>query len=408
MDNSYDIVIIGGGLMGCATAYYYQKVHPHHKVVILERNEICSAATSRAAALITIIRSKKEFIPLSIETYKAIEELESVLSDNLELKKVGVLHVARKDSAINDLNQLMEIAREYHQPCTWLSKSQTTQKVPWLHVTDHDGMAFFPNEAYCDPYLLGTFFARAAVKLGVKILKNVEVSDWYLQNGKISGVIADRDTFFADHFVLATGTWSPVLCRSLDIHPPMAPVRSQYWITERNIDLFPENSPIVILPDANAYTRPEGNSLLFGIREKKSFYVSPSLNPKEWHGYPFSPDKGMTDLENNIDRMVPFFPTIEEIGIQHYIAGFSGYTPDNYLTFGTHPKHENLSIMAGCVGAGISVCGGVGKSLAYLASGNKSPFDISSFSLQRYGDINCFDESWLQRCADARSIKESG
>ena len=78
MSNIYDLVIIGGGLMGCATAYYYQKLNPNHKVIIIERNELCSAATSRAAALITIVRSKKEFIPLSLETYDAIEELRCV------------------------------------------------------------------------------------------------------------------------------------------------------------------------------------------------------------------------------------------------------------------------------------------------------------------------------------------
>jgi 4-methylaminobutanoate oxidase (formaldehyde-forming) len=64
--------------------------------------------------------------------------------------------------------------------------------------------------------------------------------------------------------------------------------------------------------------------------------------------------------------------------------------------------------MAGCVGAGISVSGGVGKSIAMLASGKPSPYDISAFDLMRYGQINCFDETWLERCTAARSVKESG
>ncbi|MES1226996.1 MAG: FAD-dependent oxidoreductase, partial [Bacteroidota bacterium] len=64
-----DVVIIGGGLFGCAIAYYYTKHNPGKKIVILERNEICNSATSRAAALVTRIRSKKHFIPLSLETY---------------------------------------------------------------------------------------------------------------------------------------------------------------------------------------------------------------------------------------------------------------------------------------------------------------------------------------------------
>ena len=408
MNNKYDLVIIGGGLMGCSTAYYYQKLNPKHKVVIIERNELCSAATSRAAALITIIRSKREFIPLSLETYSVIQELEYLLSESLDVKKVGVMHIARQEHTINSLHQLIDTAKKFNQPCEILDASEARKRVPWLHATSQDVIAYMPNESYCDPYLLGSFFARAASKLGVQILKDCEIESWHIHDEKISGVKSKNEVYIASQFVLATGTWSPVMCRPLGINPPMAPVRSQYWITERRPLLFPENSPIVILPDAQAYTRPESQALLFGIREKKSFYVSPDQNPKEWHGFAFSPDRGMNDLESNIERLTPFFPDIMEVGIQHYIAGFSGYTPENYLSFGKHPDFPNLSIMAGCVGAGVSVCGGVGKSLAALASGFHTPYDISAFSLDRFGQIDCFDDSWLRRCADARSVKESG
>ena len=69
-----DAVIIGGGVFGCAIAYYYTKNNPGKKIIVLERNEICNSATSRAAALVTRIRSKKHFVPLSFETYHAIAE----------------------------------------------------------------------------------------------------------------------------------------------------------------------------------------------------------------------------------------------------------------------------------------------------------------------------------------------
>ena len=408
MSNMYDLVIIGGGLMGCATAYYYQKLNPSHKVIIIERNELCSAATSRAAALITIVRSKKEFIPLSLETYNAIEELENLLSEKLNIRKVGVMHIARQKNTIDGLYQLTDIAREFNQPFEFLGTNEAMNRVPWLQPTDQDVIAYMPNEAYCDPYLLGSFFARSAALLGVRIKRNCEVEGWNVMGGKICGVKTKDEIYLGDQFILATGTWSPVLCSPLGIHPPMAPMRSQYWITEKNPMLFPESSPIVILPDAQAYARPEGQSLLFGIREKNSFFVSPDQNPTDWLDFRFSPDKGMSDLEANIERLVPFFPLATEVGIQHYIAGFSGYTPDNYLTFGKHVNYPNLSIMAGCVGAGVSVCGGVAKSLAALASGRQSPYDIDSFRMDRFGEIDCFDKSWLTRCAEARSVKASG
>ena len=75
-----DAVIIGAGVFGCAIAYYYTKNNPGKKVIVLERNEICNAATSRAAALVTRIRTKKHFIPLSLETYRAVAQMEKQLN----------------------------------------------------------------------------------------------------------------------------------------------------------------------------------------------------------------------------------------------------------------------------------------------------------------------------------------
>ncbi len=74
-----DVVVIGGGIFGCAIAYYYTKNNPGKKIIVLERNELCNSATSRAAALMTIVRSKKSYIPLSLETYKAVAEMEKQL-----------------------------------------------------------------------------------------------------------------------------------------------------------------------------------------------------------------------------------------------------------------------------------------------------------------------------------------
>ena len=74
-----DVVVIGGGIFGCAISYYYSKNNPGKKIVVLERNEICNAATSRAAALMTIVRNKRSYIPLSLETYRVVADMEKQL-----------------------------------------------------------------------------------------------------------------------------------------------------------------------------------------------------------------------------------------------------------------------------------------------------------------------------------------
>jgi 4-methylaminobutanoate oxidase (formaldehyde-forming) len=188
---------------------------------------------------------------------------------------------------------------------------------------------------------------------------------------------------------------------------PMAPVRSQYWITERD-DLFPLNSPIVILPDAQAYARPEGGALLFGIREKKSMSVSPKDIPSDISHYSFSMDRGMSDLMEVVDLLARFFPKIYDIGIKFYIAGFSGYTPDNNLSMGAVPNVQHLYAATGCAGAGISVAGGIGLAFAEMMAGRANPYDFTEFTMNRFGQIDPFSKEWLDRCALARSQKRSG
>ena len=402
-----DVVVIGGGIFGCAIAYYYTKNNPGKKIVVLERNELCNSATSRAAALMTIVRSKRPYIPLSLETYQAVADMEKQLGESLDMRTVGIVHLAASDQKVKDLRNLIEIAEEFKQPARYISNEEAHKMCPWLKTDEAIKIGFIPNEAYCDPYLLGTFYARCAKMQGADIRQGVEVNELIMDGNNIAGVSTSGGNIFADKIIIAAGAWAPIFAAQAGIGLPMAPVRSQYWITEK-ADIFPVNSPMVILPDAQAYTRPEGGSLLFGIRETNSFSVSPKDIPSDISHFSFSPDRGAADLSEVIDKLGRFFPKVYDIGLKYYIAGFSGYTPDGNLSMGIAHGVTNLLLATGCVGAGIAVSGGVGLAFSEMAAGRPNPYDFSAFDIERYGKIDPFSKEWLQKCADARSKKVSG
>jgi 4-methylaminobutanoate oxidase (formaldehyde-forming) len=409
-----NVVVIGGGIFGCAIAYYYTLNNPGKKIVVLERNELCNAATSRAAALMTIIRSKRSYIPLSLETYRIVAEMERQLGESLDMRTVGIMHVAASDAKVKDLEALMAIAEEFKQPTHYISNEEAHKMAPWLKTDEAIKIGFVPGEAYCDPYLLGTFFARCAKMQGADIRQDVEVKELIMEGNTAIGVttanacLPDRQgNIYADKVIVATGAWAPVLAAQAGIGLPMAPVRSQYWITEK-ADIFPVNSPMVLLPDAHAYARPEGGSLLFGIREANSLSASPKEIPSDISHFPFSPDRGTADLGEVIERLGRFFPAVYDIGLKYYIAGFSGYTPDGNLSMGVVSGVNNLLLATGCVGAGISIAGGVGLAFAEIAAGRPNPYDFSDFDIQRFGKIDPFSKEWLDKCAMARSKKVSG
>jgi 4-methylaminobutanoate oxidase (formaldehyde-forming) len=402
-----DAVVIGGGIFGCAIAYYYTRNNPGKKIIVLERNEICNSATSRAAALVTRIRSKKHFIPLSLETYHAVTEMEKQLGESMDMKQAGVLHVAASEPSVAALDDLMKIANEFNEPAEYLSHEAVQEKLPWLKTDEVLRFGFMPREAYCDPYLLGTFFARCAKMQGADIRQGIEANELLMDGDTAIGVSTNAGKIFADRIVIAAGAWSPIFAMQAGVGLPMAPVRSQYWITERD-DLFPVHSPIVILPDAQAYARPEGGALLFGIREKKSMSVSPKDIPSDISHFTFSMDRGVGDLMEVVDSLARFFPKIYDIGLKFYIAGFSGYTPDNNLSMGAVPNVQHLYAATGCAGAGISVAGGVGLAFAEMMAGRTNPYDFTEFNINRFGRIDPFSKEWLDRCALARSQKRSG
>lgn len=402
-----DVVVIGGGIFGCAIAYYYTRNHPGKKIIVLERNELCNAATSRAAALMTVVRARRSYIPLSMETYRVVPELEARLGESLGMKVVGMMHVAASEARVAELEELMSVATAFGQPAHYISGAQAQQMAPWLNTKDALKIAFMPNEAYCDPYLLGTFFARCARQNGAEIIQGCAVRDLLYENDMLTGVHTSSGRVEADIVIDAAGAWAPIWGAKARVGIPMAPVRSQYWITER-ADIFPEHSPIVLLPDAQAYARPEGGALLFGVREQQSVYSSPETIPADISDFVFSEDKGMNDLAENADRLARFFPAFYETGIKHYVAGFSGYTPDGQLAIGKVSSVKNFLVAGGCCGAGIAVSGGVGRALAEMAAGAEPTYDLSAFHPERFGAIDPFSADWLKKCAMARSKKTSG
>jgi 4-methylaminobutanoate oxidase (formaldehyde-forming) len=333
--------------------------------------------------------------------------MELLLGESLNIKKVGILHIAATENKVKDLDELVKIAAEFEEHSEFVSVEKAERMVPWLDASTTLQMAFMPDEAYCDPYLLGTFFARSAKFLGADIRQGVEVTDLLMEGNTVIGVDTSDGIIEADKVIIASGAWAPILAKKAGVNLSLAPVRSQYWITERN-EIFPENSPMVVLPDVNAYLRPESGALLFGIRERLSMAISPVDVPNDISGFQFSIDKGINDLSEVIDGLAKFFPRVNDIGLKYYIAGFSAYTPDNYLSMGTTPFAHNILFATGCVGAGIAVCGGVGLAFAELAAGNKNPYDFSAFNIHRFGNIDPFSQEWLQRCAAARAVKNSG
>ncbi len=403
-----DAVVVGGGLLGLAVAYYLSKLGTG-KVVLVERRLLAEQNTSRAAGLLTQARTKACTVPLVQETYRVVAELESLLGESLGLRRVGSLYIAVSPESKRELALTAVVSRTYSICCDRISVRLARELAPWLAVNDADADCLYvPTDAFIDPCILAQAFARAARRAGVEILQQEAVLHIETTSGRTLGVITNNRRISSPIVIDAAGVWSAILAAEIGVALPMAPVRSHYWITEP-YETFPAHSPIVILPDARAYARPEVGSLLFGLRERESVSLDPRGLPGSMGELVINKEPmGWGYLEEGGDALRRFFPSIDGIGIAHYVEGLSSYTPDGLFTLGAMPGLEGFFAATGCSGAGIAACGGIGEMVAQLALGMRPTNNPAPFRIDRFGKIDPFDKAFRERCAQCRSGKTSG
>ena len=404
-----DILIVGGGIFGAAIAFALAQRGLGERVLLLERRQLAHAATSRAAALVTLVRDKAHYIALVQETYRAIETLRAEFDEDVGLRQVGALYVG-SGSAGQALHRLAQNCARCGIDSRALTRAAAIEKAPWLDASAFDTAIYFPQEAYVEPYQLCAAYARAAFSMGVQQRLAADVKHLCVENGQVTGVaLVDSDVLPARVVINAAGAWSGLLSAELGVPLPMAPVRSQYWITEPH-PLFPRHSPIVLLPEIRAYARPEVGALLFGVRESHTAVADPRCLPADLAGFVFDPDDadGWNNLAEGAESLRRYFPAIDRVGIAHYITGPSNYTPDGNLVLGGIDGIDGLFVATGCNGAGIAVSGGVGRVIAELVAGHATFVDPAPHRPQRCGNFDPFAPEFLRLCAEARSRKSSG
>ena len=400
-----DVLIVGGGIFGCGIAWHCARLGAN-RVIVLERDTLAFAATSRAAGLLTRARAKPDLIPLVAQTYADLSALEAELGETLDLRRVGSLHVAASDARRRELRQLAALAESVGLAVEWLEADEASRRVPWLNP-DAILAAFMPDDAFIDPYRLAMAYARAARSRGATLRQVVAVQALQRQGDRVTGAVTAQGAISAGCVVDATGAWANALAASLGTGLPVVPVRSQYWITAPD-PLFPPEHPIVILPDANAYSRPELGGLLFGLRERRSLSFDPRQLAHDLNDFPLGEDGGWPSLIEGAPLLRRFLPALDRLGIAHHIAGLSTYTPDGLPVLGAVPSASGFLAATGCSGAGIAIAGGVGASIAALAAGRPCPFDLTPFQPERFGLVNPFSSHFRRQCEQARSTKVSG
>jgi len=406
-----DILIIGAGVFGAACAYALARRGLGERVLVLERGQPGCGSTGRSAALLTQVRDNPLQVALAQETFAAMAQLASEYGATFGHHTVGALHVVNQ-GAHASLQARLEHCSRLGVQAQWLqaqaARSCAARLAPWLNPQSFDAAAFFPDEGYVDPHLLTTAYLDAARQHGTRLQPHSTVAQIEHDGTAVRGLrLSDGRQLQASVVINATGVWANRLSLDTGLPLPMAPVRSQYWITSRDQALFPPRGCIVLIPELRVYTRPEVGAMLFGLRDVPPAVADARTLPEDLSGFVFDPSdpQGWNALAAGAQALEPYFPALDSTPIAHYIQCPSNYTDDGQLIVGPHPSLSGLYVATGCNGSGVTFSGGVGRLVAELVCATAPFLPVAAMAPGRRGDFDPYAQSFLDACGATRARK---
>lgn len=401
---TFDHVIVGGGVLGLSVAYHLAQ-DSQDSVLVVERNELAGAASSQAAGLILQATAKPLKTPLAKRTRDTIPVLEEALGETIGFHGVGSLRIAASPACVAELESMERDASKHGIPFRHMDHAEACAKAPWLDPSTTGRITFFPTDGYVDPYLFSTAYGRAARRLGAQLRPRCAVHDLITQADRVVGVRTATGDIHAGSVIDTAGAWASLISARAGFALPMAPTRSHYWIAAPNT-AYGGDFPATVMPDVRAYVRPEVGGMVVGVQELKSATFDARALPDAIDAFSPTPGEEHWDvLTEALDDISAFFPALPQTRFSSYVSGLSTYTPDGSPLLGAVPGATGFFAAAGCCGSGITLSAGIGSAISALARGEEPGFDLQSFAPGRFGRVDPFSPAFRDRCAAARGAK---
>ncbi|GKU84445.1 glycine oxidase ThiO [Niallia sp. NCCP-28] len=363
MKQHFDMVVVGGGIIGCAIAYYLAKENAN--VAVLESQSIGGKSTSAAAGMLGAHSEYKEFKQLYPfarssqllyqELYGEIKELAGV---DFEMKRGGLLKLAFSAS------EKQEMASIYELPTVeWLNREEANEKVPAL-TKSIIGAAFLKEDVHITPIAACNGFSKGAQTLGAEIFEYTNVSEITKQDSQYK-IKTSRGDFTAAQVVIASGVWSNSFFQQMGLTNRIIPVKGE-CIAAMNEEMPLKHS---IFHDQHYIVPRNNGQLIIGATKK-------------WNDWNEKPT--LEGIESVIKKAKEMIPAIKDMKMTNCWAGLRPQTFDGNPFIGEHPEMKGLYFAAGHQRNGILLAPATGKMVRDLLLGN--PVDkkwIEAFKVER-------------------------
>ncbi len=389
------IVVIGGGIIGCSTAYHLARDH-HADVVVLEQGRLTSGSTWHAAGLVGQLRSSASItkvLKYSVDLYKRLDA-ETGLETGW--KMTGCLRLATNQERWTEFRRLATTAGSFGMDMHLITPAEVKAMFPLMEVDDLVGATWLPTDGQASPSDITQSLARGARMHGAKIHETVRVEGFDMKDGRILAVRTDKGTIACEKVVNCAGQWARQVGAMAGISVPLQPVKHQYIITDR-IDGLAADAPTIRDPDRRTYFKEEVGGLVMGGYEPNPQAWETGLAggdvPGDWEFRLFDDD--FDHFEQHMTQAIARIPALGHVGVKQMINGPESFTPDGNFILGAAPECVNMFVGAGFNAFGIAAGGGAGWVLAEWTMAGEAPLDLWVVDIRRFSDLHR-DRQWVR------------
>lgn len=376
-------VVIGGGIIGIASAYYLRQRGV--EVVLTEKGNLGSGSTDRANGGIRAQFSSPVSAKLSKKSIEVWERFETEFDTDMAYRRPGYLFLARRSETAEEFEKNVRKQNQVGVESELLDPDEAASYCPGLKERNFVAASYSPNDGFADPHLALQGFSAAARESGVDIRTKTEVTD-ILQDrdGRVTGVKTENETIEAEYVVNAAGPWAPRIGTMADLELPISPKRRQLMVSEPEPPVD-QSVPFTIDQDVGVHFRPERNgSVVCGGHFDET---DPDMNP-DGFSKQVSLDWSARVIEE-LSQVADYFGP--ETIVKRGWAGLYSMTPDH------HPIIEEtipgFVVVAGFSGHGFMQSPAAGQLVSeIIVDGEPSLIDISMLTASRFEEENHLEE----------------
>lgn len=370
MVSSAEIVIIGGGAIGCSIAYHLAQ-RGARDVVVLERETVGSGTTSKAAGGIRAQFGTPTEIQFSFEALEFFKRFKDEMGVDAEFRQIGYLTLISDPDDLAYYQQRVAMQQRLGVDVHIITPQEARDIVPSIVIDDLLAAVHGRGDGFAGPYEVTMGYVARARDRGVRFLENTMCTGIRVAGERVVGVDTSQGTIASEIVVNAAGPAAATVGRMAGVDLAVLPRRRHIFVT----DAFPAiKGPIPLTQDRRTgfYFRKEGEGVLMSPGDAEDI-GSDFAVPVDW-----------SRLEETVEKAVRRVPSLENARVSNAWAGLRPLTPDEHAILGAIPALRGFYVAVGFCGHGFQHSPPAGKHLAELILDGRSSVDLSLFDPMRF------------------------